>query len=251
MARGVDGREVFIDDLDRRAFLRTAERLKNETPYTIMAYCLMGNHFHFAIKVESTPLSRIMHRLLTAYVLGFNARHDREGHLFQARYKSFLCLDDSYLIALIRYIHMNPVRANMVSSPADWPWSSHRHYARLTASPLVDTNLYGDAAGIGARDDERRSANADENFNPWPEARAPSALLRDDSADIKSLDQLASELFPGDWEALRSRDRRRALSNKKSIVAAKAVANGHSLASIAAWMNCTASAIHHLLYRNK
>jgi REP element-mobilizing transposase RayT len=82
MARGVDGRAVFVDDLDPRDFLGTALRLKSETNHSILAYCLMGNHFHFAIKVGHTPLSQIMHRLLTAYVIGFNARHARVGHLF-------------------------------------------------------------------------------------------------------------------------------------------------------------------------
>ena len=166
MARGVDGREVFVDDLDRRDFLGTILGLKSQTNCSIIAYCLMGNHFHLAIKVGTTPLSHIMHRLLTAYVIGFNARHAREGHLFQARYKSVLCLDDSYLIALVRYIHMNPVRAGLTVGPEDWPWSSHRYYAERTGSPLVDPRLFFDVAGSSSREYERSSANAAQNIDP-------------------------------------------------------------------------------------
>ena len=136
MARGVDGREIFADDSDRQTFLATTRGLKRETDCSVLAYCLMGNHFHFAIRVGRTPLSRIMHRLLTVYAMAFNFRHDRQGHLFQARYKSVLCLDDAYLIALIRYIHMNPVRRGLVSSPELWAWSSFRFYCYGEKGPV-------------------------------------------------------------------------------------------------------------------
>ena len=251
MARGVDRREVFLDDLDRHEFLGIVVKLKSETPYSILAYCLMGNHFHFAIKVGAVPLSQIMQRLLTTYVIGFNARHAREGHLFQARYKSRLCLDDAYLVALIRYIHRNPVRAGLVVNPRDWPWSSHRLYSERTTSPLVDAELFLNAAGSEIQDYERWSENSDEHFKPWPGAGAPSALPRKDAAGTQSLDELASHLFPDDLTALQSGERKRTTSKKKSIVAAEAIKNGHSLSSIAAWMRCTPSAVHHLLHRDK
>ena len=254
MARGVDGREVFVDDMDRRDFLETALRLKTEMPYSILAYCLMGNHFHFAIRVENIPLSRVMHRLLTAYVLGFNVRHAREGHLFQARYKSVLCLDDAYLIALIRYIHMNPVRAGLVSSPSDWPWSSHRQYAGKAAAALADTRLFFDVAHArapNAHEFERWSIGEDDDFKPWPRAEAAPPLLREEPRIAESLDDIGQALFPDELAELRSGSRRRALTGKKSLVVEKAIQNGHSLASIAAWMNCTPPAIHRLLRRNK
>jgi REP element-mobilizing transposase RayT len=247
MARGVDGREIFADDLDRRNFMGTVLRLKTETPYSILAYCLMGNHFHFAIKVGASPLSQIMQRLLTSYVIGFNGRHSREGHLFQARYKSFLCLDNSYLIALVRYIHRNPVRAGLVASPGDWPWSSHQLYAKRTPAPLADTSLFFSIA----EDQEYSPSNVHDSFNPWPESERHSVLLRKDSEERKTLDDLASDIFPDDIMALRSGERTRALSKKKSILAARAVQNGYSLSTIATWMGCTPSAVHHLIRRNK
>src|SRR3569832_1733814 len=97
MARGVDGREIFADEADRRTFLEITRSVKNETAYSLLAYCLMGNHFHFAMRGGPIPLSRIMQRLLTSYAMAFNVRHDRQGHLFQARYKAIVCLDDAYL----------------------------------------------------------------------------------------------------------------------------------------------------------
>ncbi len=250
MARGVDGRSIFIDDLDRRDLLGTVLGLKPETDLSILAYCLMGNHFHFALKVGNTPLSQIMQRLLTAYVIGFNARHAREGHLFQARYKAFLCHNDAYLIALVRYIHMNPVRAGLAANPGDWPWSSHRQYARRTRSPLADSRLFFDAAGPDAREYEQWATDADKDFKPWPEAGTSAPLFREEAVERPSLDALASDLFPDDLDALKSGSRLRAISAKKYVIAQRALRSGLSLASVAAWMGCSTPAVHQLLRRN-
>lgn len=250
MARGVDGRLIFADDHDRRVFLATILRLKSEIPFAIVAYCLMPNHFHFAIKVDDIQLSRIMQRALTTYVLAFNTRHDREGHLFQARYKSILCLSDRYLMALIRYIHRNPVRAGLTLSPNDWPWSSHRHYLGSEKSPLVDAeSLFGRASGFGqdAHDYERWSMGADADFQPWPEAEAP-LLIRKEPCELESIDKIAAKLCPSDAAEIKSGSRRHELSKKKTLIARNALQNGHSLVSIAAWMSCTPQGIHRLLH---
>ena len=255
LARGVDGREIFVDEQDNRDFLRTILEVKSETPFSILAYCLMGNHFHFAIKVGDTGLSRIMQRILTTYVRGFNARHDREGHLFQARFKSLLCLDDAYLVALIRYIHMNPVRAALVLKPSDWPWSSHRQYSARTPSPLADTDIFfnalGDSRADGSQEFERWSQEAEASFKPWGDGESPSLLLRAIPGESETLDALASGLFPNDLVELQSGTRRREISKKKMIVAETAVKTGQSLTAIAEWMRCTPQAIHNLLHRNK
>ena len=245
MARGVDGREIFSDDEDRRSFIRTALGVESETNCSILAHCLMGNHFHFAIKVGVTPLSRIMQRLLTSYVLGFNARHDRDGHLFQARYKSCLCVDDAYLITLIRYIHQNPVRAGLVSAPGEWAWSSHRQYAKRIPGPLAAPKLYLDACGAHGEGD------VDSHFEPWPAAGEipPVPLGKPDRQE--SIDVIASGLFSADLAALKSGNRARVLSKKKAALAREALRYGHTLASIGGWKGCSAGAVHHLLLRNK
>lgn len=126
MARGVERRPIFADDHDRRRFLDLMCRHERELGAKIIAYCLMGNHFHLAIRVAASTLGTFMQRLNGDYAGGFNHRHDRVGHLFESRYKDKLCLDDRYLLTLIHYIHMNPVRAGMVSHPGDWPWSSFK-----------------------------------------------------------------------------------------------------------------------------
>ena len=255
MARGVEGREIFIDDRDRSSFLEHMLRLRSEMPHSVLAYCLMGNHFHFAIRVGNIPLSRIMHRLLTAHAVAFNARNDRRGHLFQARYKSVLCLNDRYLITLIRYIHMNPVRAGLVSRPELWQWSSHRHYAERRSSLLVDTGLLFNALHVlperGDSIDENWMERRDDDFDPWPSPKQSSPLLREESAEPKSIDELASALFH-DHRSLaevKSSSRRRETARKRKLLAEESLKNGHSLVSISRWLGCTPPAIHHLLRR--
>jgi REP element-mobilizing transposase RayT len=257
MARGVEGREIFIDDRDRSGFLDHMLRLRSEMPHSILAYCLMGNHFHFAIRVGNIPLFRIMHRLLTAHAVAFNERNDRHGHLFQARYKSVLCLNDGYLIALIRYIHMNPVRAGLVPRADLWQWSSYRHYAERRNSPLVDTRLLFNAlhapSAQGEPIDESWMDRPDDDFDPWPSTNQSSPSLREERAEPKSIDELASALFNDQYSLaeVKSGSRRREIARKRRLLAEESLKNGHSLASISGWLGCTPPAIHHLLRRGK
>lgn len=250
MARGVDGRDIFLDDLDRRAFLEATRLVKNEAPFTILAYCLMGNHFHFAIRVGGMPLSRIMQRLLTSYVMAFNLRHDRQGHLFQARYKAVLCRDDAYLIALIRYIHMNPVRAGIVSSPESWPWSSHFDYIGR-GSDLADARLFFNALGENGVGYAQVLRATDDSFEAWPSRKSESPLLRDEPADVQTLEQMASDLFPDDHSVIRSGCRRHAVSRKRRMFVEMAIQKGHKLTAIADWMGRSPQAVHNLINRKE
>jgi REP element-mobilizing transposase RayT len=242
--------DIFTCDEDRRDFINSLIGLRTEASFSILAYCLMGNHFHLAVRVEQTPLSAVMQRLLTTYVRNFNMRHGREGHLLQARYKSILCLDDSYLLALIRYIHRNPVRAGLVSSPGEWPWSSYRQYAGDNLRSIADTRLFFQAAGIAAIDRdgyERWSTQADMEFEPWPKTDIGLPLLRSDDRSCPTLDALARDLYPDVWTDLRAGMRRKTLTAKKAILAEAALRLGFTQTSIASWMKCSPQAVHRLL----
>ena len=130
ISRGNQRQRVFKDDPDHRRF----ETLLSETvkghSLTLYAYVLMPNHFHLLIDVSRAPLSKAMQSLLYRYAHYYNRRYRKNGHLFQGRYKAILCDRDSYLMELIRYLHLNPVRAGMVSDPARYRWSSHGEYLR-------------------------------------------------------------------------------------------------------------------------
>jgi REP element-mobilizing transposase RayT len=115
MARGIEGRSIFRHDQDRDDFLDRLNRILTETQTACYAWALMPNHFHLLLRTGTVPISNIMRRLLSGYAQSFNRRHRRHGHLFQNRYKSILCQEDTYLLELVRYIHLNPLRANVVA----------------------------------------------------------------------------------------------------------------------------------------
>jgi hypothetical protein len=116
MARGIEGRNIFEDSKDRDLFLiRLAELLEVPGAGRLYAWALMSNHFHLLLRPDKTSLSEIMSHLLTGYAVNFNLRYRRKGHLFQNRFKSIVVEEDSYFLELVRYIHLNPVRAGIVS----------------------------------------------------------------------------------------------------------------------------------------
>lgn len=124
-SRGVDKQDIFRSDGDRRCFLALVNHHFRLQKVSLFAYCLMGNHFHLLLSPSKGPLGIAMHHVLTRYSLYFNHQHVRVGHLFQNRFKAKICANDAYLIHLIAYIHLNPVRAGLVQTPSVWPWSSH------------------------------------------------------------------------------------------------------------------------------
>jgi REP-associated tyrosine transposase len=128
MSRGIERRELFRDDRDRERYLGILERSVERFGFRLYAYCLMGNHVHLALETGKVALSRVMKSVNTSYAGYFNVRHRRSGYLFQGRYKALLVDKDEYLLGLVRYIHMNPVKAAIVTRPGDYQWSSHRSY---------------------------------------------------------------------------------------------------------------------------
>ncbi len=128
IARGINRRAIFLDDTDRYRFMERLGGLLEEYRTACYAWALVPNHFHLLLRSGTAPISMLMRRLLTGYAVNFNRRHDRSGHLFQNRYKSILCQEDNYLLELLRYIHLNPLRAGMVDSYtglADFPFCGH------------------------------------------------------------------------------------------------------------------------------
>ncbi len=115
IARGIERKAIFRDTQDYSNFLNRLGNLLIESSTACFAWVLMPNHIHLLLKTGITSISTIMRRLLTGYAISFNRRHKRHGHLFQNRYKSFLCEEEPYLLELVRYIHLNPLRARLVS----------------------------------------------------------------------------------------------------------------------------------------
>lgn len=119
IGRGIARQKIFLSNEDRDDFLGRLGSVLSWGQTTCCAWALIPNHFHLLLRTGTVPLSSIMRRLLTGYAVGYNLRHHRCGHLFQNRYKSILCEEDPYLLELVRYIHLNPLRAGLVEDYAE------------------------------------------------------------------------------------------------------------------------------------
>ena len=140
MARGIERRELFRDKKDRKSFLDRLAIILEETKTQCYAWALIPNHFHLLLRTGPAPLSKVMRRLMTGYAVTFNKRHKRSGHLFQNRYKSIVCEEDAYLLELIRYIHLNPLRAGLVRDLKEldkYPWTGHSAMLGRRKNPLI------------------------------------------------------------------------------------------------------------------
>ena len=184
IARGNERRAVFREDRDRELYLERLEHYQKRFGFRVYAYCLMTNHVHLAVETGKVPLSRIMLGLQGSYTQAFNRRHGRVGHLFQGRYKCLVVQKDRYLLALVRYIHENPVTAGIVREPPDYPWSSDRWYRMKDIPAWLDVNSV-----LGMFGRQRRTA-----------VRAYRTFMaRSEGADYEDL-QTFGQLVKGDEE---------------------------------------------------
>lgn len=143
MLRGINKSSIFEDDQDRFLFLQRLEKNIIAADARVYAWALMTNHVHILFKSGKQGISQVMRKQLTWYAQYFNHRHKRSGHLFENRYKSVLCDEDNYLLALIRYIHLNPLRAGIVKTIEEldrYPWCAHSAVIGKRVCPWIDTN---------------------------------------------------------------------------------------------------------------
>ncbi len=138
-ARGNNKEAVFFDDQDREKYLFFLKRYKSRSDFRLHAYALLPNHVHLLVETGKDPISKIMQALHTSYTMYFNIKYGRVGHLFQGRFNSLLCDRDAYLLELIRYIHLNPIRAGLAKNLKDYKWTSHAEY--LGKRRLIDSEM--------------------------------------------------------------------------------------------------------------
>ncbi len=128
MTRGNEKKKIFLDNADRQRFLDTLSSKGDNKEFILYAYCLMPNHVHLIIKEEEQDISTIMRRINTSYAMYFNAKYDRVGHVFQGRFTSEAIETYDYLVAAIRYVHNNPVKAGITATRTEYIWSSYNAY---------------------------------------------------------------------------------------------------------------------------
>ena len=224
-SRGDRREAIYRDNADRPAHLAVIAHGMDRFDAQVLAYCLMGNHYHLVLHTRQANLSRLMRHLNGVYTQDYNRRHGLVGHLFQGRFKSILVDRDTHLLALCRYVERNPVAAQMVSTPGEWAWSSYRAHVGLAPTPAwLDTEgLHGYLLGHsvnGQADHDRacrqysllagKAQKADSTF--WQEALRGQVFLGDD-AFVQRMHALApapgvaakeipkvQRLLAGSWE---------------------------------------------------
>ena len=187
--RGNARQNIFLSDCDRKIWESLVYDALDRYGHRIHAYCWMTNHVHIAIQSGTEPLARFMAYLASNYARRFNIRVKRSGHLFERRYKAMLVNENEYLLELVRYIHMNPVRANMVEHCKDYVWSSHKAYMGECRPEWLTTDFV--LQMFGATESPARKNYA--AFLDEPVPKSISQCLRQGS------DRDHRALGPDDW----------------------------------------------------
>jgi putative transposase len=187
-SRGNAKQDIFVDDTDRKIFLRLLGETVTHFGWRLYAYCLMGNHHHLLAETPEPNLSRGMRDLNGTYTQHFNRRHQRVGHLLQGRFKSIVVERETYLLELVRYIALNPVRAGFTRTPEHWCWSSYRSNAGLedvppwlTIAPVLAR--FGEDAPAAARRFQDFVEAGIGVPSPWSELRGQVVLGSDRFAE--------------------------------------------------------------------
>jgi REP element-mobilizing transposase RayT len=143
IVRGINQQDIFHDEDDYDKYLSAVKKIGMESGINILGYCLMTNHVHLLIKEKDTDVSLFMKRIGVSYAYWYNNKYERHGHVFQDRFKSECVEDDAYLLTVIRYIHMNPVKVAIVNNPEQYRWSSCTFYYKAERQEvnIIDTRL--------------------------------------------------------------------------------------------------------------
>jgi REP element-mobilizing transposase RayT len=168
---------IFLDDDDHRRFVHLLGEVVEEFGIECWNYCLMPNHYHVTLLPSLSNLSEAIKRLNSVYAQWWNKRHDRVGHVFQGRFKDQIVQHETYLLALSRYVVMNPIRAGLVEHPEDWCWSSYRATVGLSPCPSFlcvsrTLRLFGDS------DEESVRTRFSQYVTGEPEAEATMDRIR-------------------------------------------------------------------------
>jgi REP element-mobilizing transposase RayT len=266
IARGNQRQKTFTSDSDYQAYIERLARYRKKYDYKLHAYCLMPNHVHLLLESSEHPLAKLMQGLQQSYSQYFNLKHRKTGHVFEGRYKAILCQKEEYLLQLIRYIHLNPVRAGMVRTPERYRYSGDHAYLQGKATEMIDpapvlSMLGGKQAyrrfvqdGLSEGHKEKYYAVLDQRFL-GAEGFGERLLKKEPRKrpTRRSIETVATELAKElkiAVHALRSRDRAWRISKARTIAAYVLVRRlGYRLSDVAAYFNRDIATLATLLAR--
>lgn len=240
MLRGNDGQKIFFNDGDRCKMCLLIQEGVERFSHRIFGFCFMSNHVHLVIQVEQINLSRIIQNLSFRYTRYINWKMGRIGHLFQGRFKSILVDGNRYAKELIRYIHLNPVRAGMVTLPEQYKWSSHNTYLKASELPWVTSEylmaMFGDGsniaipnfqnfvhAGLGIEEELDFKQGRDEGILGDDDfvkmVKEKGELILKSHLSIQELIEAVCDLYDIDIESVRMPGKERQSSKVRAILA--------------------------------
>ena len=266
--RGNNRKALFLTNEDYLDFLKILCKTKEIFEFKLHAYCLMPNHFHFLMERREVPLSFILKRVEQIYAQRFNKRYESTGHLFEGRFKSKICKDDTHFKTVSRYVHRNPVRASLVNSPEEWRWSGVHAFGGglIPADSLVDTEFTLSVFG----DDQRSISGNYLRFLAAPLSDSELVQIRSELLEEKSkvgdvdsvsnsiecasnlLSEICSEVCLDDpllIAAVIGRSKNRELSKLRRTIAIEARKNGHTLVAVADFLSRSTATVSKLISR--
>ena len=191
--RGNDRHPIFRDDDDRRKYLWYFVKYAQEMSVVLIAYCLLTNHFHFFLQTLLANLPVFMHRLHSAYAKWYNKKRGRTGHLYGSRYQASLVQEGDYALGLSTYIHLNPVKAGLVTQPDQWCWSSYRHYVGIEQISTVDSSIILEqfAANVDVQHEAYKACVLEglRRGTAWDEPPLKAGLFLGDDTFIKEISE--------------------------------------------------------------
>lgn len=267
--RGNNKEDIFKEDEYKKFFLKQLKKLNTRFDFNILAYAIMSNHYHFLIKTGDTPISDIIFNLNNIYAKYYNEKLSRSGHVFESRFNSKVVLEDAYLICLLRYIHRNPVRANIVKNVHEYRWTSHYFYKNninnfvypsfilnILSSNLKDSLKIYNNLMMEEGDDSDFKKDIEiicKKYNFSLESSLSFLELQDLTEPSKrpSLDEIWLEANTNSnaLYLIRQGFKRREFTNYKIEFIKKALQQNYTLTEIAKFLNVSPSAVSKIIIR--
>lgn len=253
--RGNNREYIFRKSEDKKCLLQLVNDYKGDRNFDLLGFVIMDNHYHMMIKPFNAKLQDMMHRINHKYSMYYNRQNRRTGHVFENRYKSIFVNDQSYLLSLLRYIHQNPIKANMCERVKDYPWSSDIFYRRNRIGGLVDIDFVLNMFSI----DRHKALEAYRNFMDADQLEEEDLFERvaviggdePNRADLKpimsrvSLDEILMEVTKDKaiFEAIKTGSRKRSLRSFKQDYINRAIEVQYTMKEIGAHISISEAAV--------
>jgi putative transposase len=261
--RGNNKEKIFHSDKDKLLLRKKIWGLKKAFDFVLFGYVLMDNHYHILLQTREEPLSKIMHRLNNFYSHYFNKKYQRSGHVFGGRYKASLIQGERYLLAALRYVHWNPIKAGLSRNPAEYRWSSDSSYRKNEPGfvnidfvlDLLDTNRsiaikkYNQMMQMEDPTDVDYEEKDTGSVNLTVTPVKPPGVIANNNCFRQELDHILKRtgVSPADYELIKEGSRKRHLVPFKIAYALEALKQQYSLKEIGENIGISDAAIHKLI----